>query len=47
MRLNKLAPNLETEALKTYNIQALWQQSRDCITSKINSLIRLEQLMEL
>ena len=48
MRHNKSARDLETEALKTYNIQALWQRSRDSgMTSKVNSPVGLEQPMEL
>ena len=44
MRHNKSARDLEKEALKTYNIQALWQQSRDLgIASRVNSPAGLEQ----
>ena len=48
MRHNKSARDLETEASKTYNIQALWQRSRDLgMTSKVNSPVGLEQPIEL
>ena len=48
MRHNKSARDLEKEASKTYNIQVLWQQSRDLgITSRVNSLVGLEQSREL
>ena len=48
MKHNKSARDLEKEASKTYNIQVLWQQSRDLgITSRVNSLVGLEQSREL
>ena len=48
MRHNKSARDLKTEASKTYNIQALWQRSRDLgMISKINTPVGLEQRMEL
>ena len=48
MRHNKSAQDLEKEASKTYNIQVLWQQSRDLgITFRINSPVGLEQSREL
>ena len=48
MRHNKSAQDLDTEASKTYNIQALWQRSRDLgMISKVNSPVGLEQPMEL
>lgn len=47
MRHNKSARDLEKEASKTYNIQALWQRSRDLgITSRVNSPVGLEQSRE-
>lgn len=48
MRHNKSARNLKKEALKTYNIQVLWQRSPDLgITSRVNSPVWLEQSREL
>lgn len=48
MRYKKSTQDLEKEASKTYNIQALWQQSRDLgITSRVNSPVGLEQSREL
>ena len=44
MRHNKLAQDLEKEASKIYNIQAIWQQSRDLgITFRVNSPAALEK----
>lgn len=38
MRHNKFVWDLEKEASKTYNIQALWQQSWDLgMVSRVNS----------
>ena len=48
MRQNKSARDLEKAALKTYNIQALWQRSWDLgITSRVNSPVGLEQSRKL
>lgn len=48
MRHNKSARDLEKEASKTYNIQALWQRSRDLgMVSGVNSQVGLEQSPEL
>ena len=43
MRHNKSSRDLQIEALKTYNFQALWQRSQDLgMISKVNSLVELE-----
>ena len=48
MRHNKSARDLEKEASKIYNIEALWQRSRDLgMISKANNQVGLEQLTEL
>ncbi len=45
MRHNKSARDLEKEASKTYNIEVLWQRSRDLgMVSKANNQVGLEQL---
>ena len=45
---NKSARELRKEASKTYNIQALWQQSQDLgMISQANSQLELEQPREL
>ena len=48
MRHNESARDLEKEASKTYNIEALWQRIRDLgMISKANNQVGLEQLTEL
>lgn len=48
MRHNKSVRDLEKEASKRYNIEALWQQSRDLgMISKANNQVELEQSKEL
>lgn len=48
MRHNKSTWDLKIKALKTYNIQVLWQQSFDLdIAFRVNSLAELEQSKEL
>ena len=48
MRHNKSVRDLEKEASKTYNIEALWQRSRDLgMISKANNQVGLEQSTEL
>ena len=47
MRKQRSARELEKEALKTYNIQALWQQSSDLgMISAVKSQDRLDQAPE-